>query len=175
MALVEVLVACALAALVAAAAGAAAPAALDRARTRQAAAFLAGVFELARAEALARGRAVGVFFGPDEAGTPFSTHLDVNGNGLRALDIARGVDVPIGPTRHLAHLFPGVRIAEGDATGVRLGGSRLLTFTPLGTATAGSVLLTGRDGSRYALRVSGGTGRIRLQRFSVASGVWSDQ
>ena len=175
MTLVEVLIACALAVGLAAAAGAAAPGAIDRARARQAAAFLSSQLEWARAEALGRGRAVGVVFGPDAEGTPVSVHVDGNGNGLRAAEVARGTDAAVSQPRRLDQLFPGVRIGEGTSTGVRLGGGRLLTFSPVGTATPGSIVLTGRDGSRYAVRVSGGTARIRTQRFNAVTGIWSDR
>jgi glutamate synthase domain-containing protein 3 len=77
----------------------------------------------------------------------------------------------------LADLFSGVAIAVSGAAGsdpVRLGASNLLSFTPLGTATSGSVFVRGRDGSQFAIRVLGATGRVRVQRFVVHSRTWID-
>lgn len=173
--LVELLVACACLAVVAAAFTLPVAASFDGARARQAAVFLVGEFEQARAAALTRSVAVGVYFGPDRDGTPFTMHLDGNGNGVRSAEVQRGVDPPIAPARRLQELFPGVRIADGDASGVRLGATRVLTFSPLGSATPGSVVVTGRHGTRYAVRVSGGSARLRVQRYNATSGVWADR
>ncbi|MGE0394016.1 MAG: Tfp pilus assembly protein FimT/FimU [Vicinamibacterales bacterium] len=173
--LVEVLMACALMATLAGAAGAALPAAADRARVRQAAAFLVALCEQARVEALMRSRAVGLYFGPAGPAAPVGLHVDGNANGLRVTDVLSGADPAVMPARRLSDLFPGVRIAEGDQDGVRLGGTRLLTFSPLGTATPGSIYLTGREGSRYAVRIAGSTARVRTERFNPGSGVWSER
>lgn len=167
--------ACALAATLAGAAGAALPVAIDRARARQATAFLAGLCEQARVQALGRSRAVGVYFGPAGAAVSVGLHVDGNANGLRTAEVVSGVDPELAPARRIGELFPGVRVAEGEQEGVRLGGTRLLTFSPLGTATSGSLYLTGRDGSRYAVRIAGGTARVRTERFNPSSGVWSDR
>jgi type II secretory pathway pseudopilin PulG len=175
MTLVEVLVACALAATLAGAAGLALPVAADQARARQAAAFLATEFEQARVQALMRSRAVGIYFGPTGQPSSIGLYMDGNANGLRTAEVLSGVDPALVPSRRVGDLFPGVRVAEGAQDGVRLGGTRLLTFSPLGTATPGSIYLTGREGSRYAVRISGGTARVRTERYSPGSGTWSDR
>ena len=56
---------------------------------------------LARAQAARRGTSVGIRFGRDMRGYYFGTYVDGNGNGLRATDVRRGIDQPIGPTRRL--------------------------------------------------------------------------
>jgi glutamate synthase domain-containing protein 3 len=57
---------------------------------------------------------------------------------------------------------------------VKLGASNLLSFTPLGTSTSGSVFVRGRDGSQFAVRVLGATGRARVLRYVPHSGEWTD-
>lgn len=173
--LVEVLVACALIACLGAAAGAAVPGALAQARVRNAAVFLTAELERARVLALARSAAVGVYFGPPGEPAAIGIYADGNGNGLRTAEVQSGTDPVLVRPRPLHALFPGVSLSEGADEGVRLGGSRLLTFTPAGTATSGSLYLTGQDGTRYALRISGATARIRRQRFNATSRLWSDR
>ena len=50
----------------------------------------------------------------------------------------------------------------------------LFSFTPLGTSSSGTFYLTGQDGSRFAVRVLGATGRARLLRYLPASDEWKD-
>ena len=50
----------------------------------------------------------------------------------------------------------------------------LFSFTPLGTSSSGTFYLTARDGSRFAVRVLGATGRARLLHYVPASGEWKD-
>ena len=50
----------------------------------------------------------------------------------------------------------------------------LFSFTPLGTSSSGTFYVTGRDGSRFAVRVLGATGRARLLRYLPASDEWTD-
>ncbi|MEQ1898356.1 MAG: GspH/FimT family pseudopilin [Vicinamibacterales bacterium] len=176
--LVEVLVACALAAGLAAMSGGVAHGAVDRTRARQAARHLAGELARARALALARSVAVAISFGPDTAGVPTALYADGNGNGVRAAEIASGTDFALSPPRRLAELFPGVRFGVVDpAAGtlpVRLGGTRLVTFSPLGTSTSGSLYLAGRDGSQYVLRIAGAVARVRVLRLNRSTGTWGE-
>jgi hypothetical protein len=50
----------------------------------------------------------------------------------------------------------------------------LFSFSPLGTSSSGTFYLTGKDGSRFAVRVLGATGRSRLLRYVPASDEWKD-
>jgi len=94
-------------------------------------------------------------------------YQDGNRNGVRAADVDAGVDPPIGPVVSLAVEFAGVRIAIDPALGIgtdpiSLRGSSFLSFSPVGTATARSVYVLGRDGTQLAVRVLGVTGRTRV-------------
>ena len=55
-----------------------------------------------------------------------------------------------------------------------LAGPVLLSFTPYGTATSRTVALRGTDGSRFAVRILGASGRTRVLRFDAATGDWVD-
>ena len=58
-------------------------------------------------------------------------------------------------------------MVPGDA--LRIGGSELLSFSPTGTATSGTLYLAGRTGLQYAVRVLGATGRIRTVDLRITS------
>lgn len=176
--LVEVMIACALLGTLAAMVGGAAPGSTDRARARQAVRYLAGELARARAHALALSVAVAVGFGSENEGVPTALFADGNGNGVRASEIAAGTDPGLSSPVRLADLFPGVRFglteSSAGASSVRLGGSRLLTFSPLGTSTSGSLYITGHDGSQYAVRITGTTARVRVLRLNRATGTWGE-
>ena len=150
-------------------------AAIDRARAVSAARYLASRIAVARAQAVMRSAHVGLRFEDRPAGITFRMFLDGNRNGVRTADIDAALDRPLEAPVRLSDLYPGTAIAVGGAAGsdpVRLGSSNLLSFTPLGTSTSGSVFVRGRDGSQFAVRVLGATGRARVQRFSARTGTW---
>jgi hypothetical protein len=151
-------------------------AAVEHSRGYAAARFLAGRFGLARAQAVGRGTAVGFRFDQEEGGFTFSLFQDGNRNGIRAADIQAGIDRRIEPPLSLFEQFAGVDV--GIAPGVpvpnpiQLGGANILTFTPVGTATSGTVYVRDRAGSQWAVRVLGATGRTRVLRYERATGAW---
>jgi hypothetical protein len=130
---------------------------------------------LARAQAVGRAATVALRFQRDATGIRLSVVVDGNLNGVLAREIDSGTDGPIQAPVRLEQLFPGVVIgmpAESDDDPVQLGGSEILSFTPAGTATSGTVYLRSRDGSRFAVRVFGVTARVRLLRLDQSSGDW---
>ena len=104
---------------------------------------------------------------------------DGNANGVTSADIAAGVDVPSGPwtrvfregratfgiPRDVPDLDGDGIVASGGQP-IRLGAVTRITATPRGTATAGSLYITGRGGRVYAVRLLGTTQRIRLSCLS---------
>jgi len=72
-------------------------------------------------------------------------------------------------------LLPGVPDADGNSTtdpdGVRIGSARILTMSPDGTATAGTLYLHGRR-SQFAVRILGATGRVRVLQFHQGTRTW---
>ena len=142
---------------------------LDHSRGHAAARYLAARLGLARAQAVARGAAVGLVFDEVPGGFAFTVFIDGNGSGIRTADIQAGIDTPIEPATRLFEQFPGVDIGltpnSPGTDAVQLGRTNLLTFTPMGTATAGTVYIRDREGTQWAVRVLGATGRTRVLRY----------
>jgi hypothetical protein len=59
-----------------------------------------------------------------------------------------------------------------DADPIRVGRSRMLSFSPTGTSSTGTVYLRGRGRRQLAVRVLGVTGRIRALWFDFGAGRW---
>ena len=149
---------------------------IERSRGLAAARYLAGRMALARAQAVSRSTTIALRFVEAADGITINVIQDGNRNGVRARDIDLQIDRPIDEPLILSHLFPGVVIGlTPQTTGtdpVQLGGSNILSFTPHGTASSGSIYLRGRDGTQWVVRVLGATARARVLRFVPASGDW---
>jgi hypothetical protein len=162
-----------------------------RTRLESATRSLAGSMVAARWGALTSGRATGLRLEAGRSGgMDWTLFRDGNGNGLRSADLARGIDPVLRPTTRLSDLAPGVRAGflggemiprlppqRGTLTGlddpVKFGAGDLASFSPLGSATPGSIYLT--DGTDMtALVVNGQTGRLRLFRFDRAAADWKE-
>ena len=129
---------------------------------------------LARTHAVRRSQVVAIRFQWDGSDATFRTYADGNTNGVRNADIAAGIDSPIDEPVKLSSLFGGVVIgARDDEDPVRLGSSDLLSFTPLGTATPGTIYVRGKS-LQLAIRIFGATGRTRLLRYDPATSEWVD-
>ena len=152
--------------------------AVDRSRGLAAARYLAARMSLARAQAVGRATTVALRFEQDQQGIRIGVFQDGNRNGVRARDIDLQIDRPLDPAVALSDLFPGVQIGlaprmpGGEA--VQLGGSNILSFTPHGTATSGSIYVRGHDGTQWVVRVLGVTARSRVLRYVPASSEWVD-
>jgi type II secretory pathway pseudopilin PulG len=157
--------------------------AIDELRTASAARYLAGRIATSRMDAIRRSRAVALRFEPAAPDYQFAAFVDGNGNGVRSAEIAAGVDQPIGIPRQLADDFAHVRfgleigrpdvdgVRNASADGVRIGTSRILTVSPDGTATSGTLYVLGRR-AQYAVRVLGATGRTRVLKYDTGAGAW---
>ena len=155
-------------------------------RVIDAARFIGGRIMLARAGAARRGASVGIRFTAGANGIVFRSHLDTNGNGVRTADIVRGVDVPLDAAVRIGDRFAGVHFglspavpaigattpAGPGADPVRLGAGDLLSVTPLGTATSGTLYLRSREGHQAAVRILGATARVQIQQFDFPAGRW---
>ena len=160
---------------------------LDDARAVAAARHVAGLARLTRVQAAARSTRAGLRFEREGATYRYAVYVDGNGNGLRRRDIRSGIDEPITPVERLGDGFPGVvlgvaagvtrisdgRAMAGDADPVRLGSADTLIFSPLGTATSGTIFLRSRKGRQYAVRVLGATGRTRVLEFRHETKSWT--
>lgn len=158
--------------------------AADSSRAREAAQFVAAQCRGARVDAVARNATSSLVFDRRASGWQFRRCVDGNGNGMRRAEIANGRDKCASPVG-VDSLFSGVRVEvlpglpdpdEGQRTTdeVRFGASDIASFTPAGTATAGTVYLRSVGGAQYAIRVAGTTGRVRVLRFDSAAGTWAE-
>jgi type II secretory pathway pseudopilin PulG len=158
---------------------------VDDVRAAGAVRYLNTKLQRARMEAVVRSADVGLQFVAAGNGYTVTAYRDGNGNGIRTRDIQRGVDLPIGSLDRLPDLFAGVDFGAlpglpsvdpgGTPPGsdpIRLGSSNILTFTPLGTASSGSLYVRGRRNSQYVVRVIGETGKTRVLKFDAVSQQW---
>jgi Tfp pilus assembly protein FimT len=156
----------------------------DRARAAAAGRCLASVFQGARLAAVQRGQMVGIRFDEGPDGLGWTVYADGNGNGIRTADISSGADLRLAARTSMPAIVPGVDLGAtagvpqvdssalvGDDP-VRLGASDILSFSPDGTSSSGTVYLVGRGGHDWAVRVLGATARIRLSRFDTVRREW---
>lgn len=156
-------------------------AAIAELRAANAVRYLEGRIMNARMEAVKRSTAVALRFEPFEPDYIYATYMDGNGNGVRTIDIERGIDRRLTAVERLGDNFPGVRfgLADGvpdlDGTanpeGVRIGSARILTMSANGTATSGTLYVKGK-GRQFAVRVLGATGRTRVLRYDTGVHRW---
>ena len=158
--------------------------ALDEMRTAMAARYVAGRIMAARVDALQRSASVALRFEPSSGDYTMAVYVDGNRNGVRTSEIASGIDTQLSPQERLGDRFADVRfgLAAGipdldgamqfdDRDGVRVGTPAILTMSPDGTATSGSVYIRGRRG-QYAIRVLGATARTRVFQYHIGASGW---
>jgi type II secretory pathway pseudopilin PulG len=160
--------------------------AIDASRARHAAAFMGSRFRLARQQAVALGANVGVVF--DQTAGRWSVRVCRDGarNGVRRTDIQSGGDPCFDGPYDVGQMFPTVTIAvdptlrgpggeAGSADPVRFGSANIVSFSPLGSCTAGSLFLQSRGGAQYVVRVGGVTGRIRVLWYEPGTHGWRER
>jgi Tfp pilus assembly protein FimT len=151
---------------------------MRRPRAQAAARYLAARMVRARTQAAMRSATVALRFQSDTLGFTLADYVDGNRNGVRTTDISSGADRLLNPASRLSELFPRVTIAfsQDGATldPVQIGSTTLMSFTPQGTSTSGSIYVRGDDGSQFAIRVLGATGRIKILRYEDVSRTWVD-
>jgi len=149
-----------------------------------AARHVAALVHATRAESLKRGVHVALVFLPSGQDFRFATFADGNDDGVRAADIAAGIDRQVSAWMRIGDQFP--RAAFGIVPGVadpdsgstltgsalKLGGSSMLSFGPAGGATSGTLYVRGPADQQYAVRLLGATGRSRLLRFDFGERRW---
>jgi hypothetical protein len=157
--------------------------AIDEMRTAMAARYVAGRIGFARIDAVRRASAVALRFEAADDDYMYAPYEDGNSNGVRTTEIRAGVDRPLGGFEKLGDKFPGVEFellpgvpdVDGEsgtgADGVRVGSARLLTMSPDGTATSGTLYIRGRR-AQYAVRILGVTGRTRMLQYSAGDRTW---
>jgi type II secretory pathway pseudopilin PulG len=160
---------------------------LDRERTIIGAQFVTGQLQRARLEALKRGRTVAVRLEVVAERTSLQLFVDGDGDGVRQSDVDLGIDAALTPLEYLDDRSRGISLrvnqAITDAGGgtdqiergadpLRIGNTALLAFSPLGSATSGTLYVAGHRGPQMAIRVFGGTGRVRLMTYYPQARQW---
>ena len=159
---------------------------LDGLRAVGAARHLAALIQSTRVRAVTQSVHVGLRFEHDGERYRYAMYADGDGDGLRARDIRSGMDARLADFERIGDRFPGVAIGiaarlpgiagrEALAAGsdpIRFGASDGLTFSPMGTATSGTLYLHHRSGRQLAVRVLGATGRVRILEFNEDTASW---
>ena len=187
-ALVDVVVACAVSAVIAVMAIPTIHASRERDAVRMAAHYLAQRVQQARLEALKRNTMVAFRLDPDELGL-VGTYVDGDGDGVLQRDIDAGIDQRLAPDARLSESFDAVTLrisgdlpdpdggsmlAEGSDP-IRIGSSNMLSFSPLGSTTSGTIYLAGGGGEQACVRILGATGRVRVLWFAPGSRQWRQE
>ena len=159
---------------------------LDRERTIIGAQHLAGQLRRARLESLNRARPVAVRVDVVGDRTRLQLFADGNGNGVLQRDIDRGIDLPLAPAEWLddqardvslrinqeaVDVSGAVTLEPGDDP-LRIGNTSLLSFSPVGSATSGTLYVAAHRGPQMAIRVFGATGRVRVLMFEARTRQW---
>jgi prepilin-type N-terminal cleavage/methylation domain-containing protein len=155
---------------------------IDELRAAGAARHVAARVAAARLDAVRRSSTVALRFERAGADYAFTRFLDGNGNGLRAADITSGADRPLGRAERLHEFFAGTSFgllpgipdlngATGSTDGVRIGSTSILSISPNGSCTSGTLYVRGRR-SQFAIRILGATGRVRLFRYDFGTRQW---
>ena len=157
---------------------------VDRSRAVGAARYVAGRMASARFEAVRRSAHVAIRFVAEPDGYWFQTYVDGNRNGVLTTDIARGLDRPITASERLDYHFSGIAFGIlPDVTGIdlgpfnatdpiQIGSSSLLSFSPTGSSTSGTLFVRSVRGNQFAVRILGATGRTRIFEFNFGSRTW---
>ncbi len=161
----------------------------QRVRLRLAAGEMVGVLRRTRLRAVRENAHVAVRFIDDGEGIGWALYADGDGDGVRTRDIRRGVDPQLEAPRPLRRFDGSVR--PGFPPGplphdpsdprrtlhrrddpLRFGNSDLVSFSPLGTSTSGTLYLT--TGGRWtaAIRVYGASGKVTVLLHDAETGVW---
>lgn len=163
-------------------------AALSRNRAATAARELAGEFARLRSTAIASHRRVGLRLTRAGGAYRFGEYVDGDDDGIHSDDIAAGRDRLVGGLRDLPSRYSGIDFMLLDEAvpaippgrgvlsprddPVRFGRSDIVTFTPRGTASSGTLYVGDGRRSLVAIVLYGHTGRIRLWTFDRASWTW---
>jgi prepilin-type N-terminal cleavage/methylation domain-containing protein len=162
---------------------------------RMAGRVAAGARELAmtlhalRWKSVAHNRNHGLLFDRSGDGWVWFEVRDGNGNGLRSAELRAGIDDTISGPHRLEDRDPLIGLGfppaarlpnippRSGAIGalhdpVKFGRSDLVSFSPLGSASSGTIYLTDGRHMLYAVVLFGPTARVRVWRLDLREGQW---
>ncbi len=182
--------ACVLLALLVAGAVGATSAAFERWRAPTAARAAAADMRAARSRAVARLRSAGLLFERGPGGAWMVSLVDDgDGDGLRSDDIRRGIDpISLGPElietrwgvapgfaaslQRLRSPPPDEQWLPDLSDPVRFGARDLLSCSPRGTATPGTLYLSDGRRRQMAVVVAGASARVRVWEYDLGRERW---
>jgi Tfp pilus assembly protein FimT len=145
-----------------------------------------GLMVRSRTHAIMRQQTTAVVFEPSPSWRCYVA-ADGDGDGVRRDDLSAGRDRIVGEVVRLRCRPGGLgiltdeRIPNPSGTGwlrgnmndpVRAGRGDIISFTPTGTATPGSVYMTDHRSQMRVLRIYGATGRVRCMVWKVGWPQW---
>lgn len=159
------------------------------ARTGAGARQVALTLHAMRWKSVAGNKNCGLAFERDSTGWRWLEVQDGNGNGLRSAEIADGTDVVVSGPHRLQSMvssvtfgFPGSgpypAVPPGTGTlrnlddPIQFGRSDLVAFSPLGSASSGTLYVTDGKGL-FAVVLFGRTARVRVWRFDARGRRWT--
>ena len=157
-----------------------------RSAVRAAASEIRSIFRMARSRAITRSANAGVKFTRGAYDWQYAIYDDGDGDGVRNDDIQRGIDRRVtapqymirGPELASISIPASVRVdpdgaaMPAGASPVQFGTSTICSFSPLGESTPGTIYLADAAGLAYAVRVFGGTAKVRILRYDVLRRRW---
>ncbi len=140
-----------------------------------------------RAAAIGQRRSVALVFGQEGGSSFYRVVVDGDGDGVLQQDIRRGTDRRQGPRILIDELCRGARLGvpagwaapnpsgrgqlrPGD--GLRAGRSSIISFSPLGDATPATVYINDGRERLLAVRIYGGTARVRVLEWRRGWSSW---
>lgn len=162
---------------------------LARSRMQGAARELIGELRAARSMAFSEGRCIGFRFEKDGGGWKYTLYSDGDGDGIRSGDITAGIDRPLRAARRMSESWEGLDFGFLDLPRVRklppgsgwmgvrddpvqCGSADIISFSPEGDATSGTLYLTDARDLMMAVVLFGPTVRIRSYRYDTSQEDW---
>ena len=185
-ALIDLLPALALGALVSATTIPVVAGTLEHERTWVGGQYVAARIAHAQLEALRRGAFVALRVNLGDADASMQLFVDGNGNGVLTRDIDQGLDPAVGPPDSIGAHAAGVSLRlnqrvldaggstwlEAGTDPLRIGSTALISCSPTGSLTSGTLYVASAGGPQLAVRITGSTGRLRVLRYDPASALW---
>lgn len=148
--------------------------------------YLAATVQRARLEALKRAASVAVRLEVLDGRAAVQLFTDGNGNGVLQADIDRRVDLALTSVEwldeHARDVSLRINQPVQEATGagelragddpLRIGNTALVSFSPLGSSSSGTLYVAASQGPQMAIRIYGATGRVRVLTFDAQARQW---
>lgn len=162
----------------------------DGGRAAAGARTMATILSAQRWKSVAGHRVRGLQFRKVGNGWSWREVADGNGNGLRSAEITRGIDPVLTPDDALERQVPDVKLgfppggpypeappgtetlSAGDDP-VRFGRSDLVSFSPVGSASSGTLYVTDGRNGLFAVVLFGPTTRLRVWRYRPLERRWT--